>query len=129
MRSSQRMSKSLDLDAGAIERLLDLGDCSRDLRRRELTREPDACRAVGLTSSPSAGCVGRESIGEHARTAQRDVVAAVNLVGLDPEPLAGVATCPLGGEHAVLTAQQVLRRQRQNVYKRQASMRGRLSVT
>jgi hypothetical protein len=32
----------LDLDAGAIERLLDLGDCSRDLRRRELTREPDA---------------------------------------------------------------------------------------
>jgi hypothetical protein len=42
MRSSQRMSKSLDLDAGAIERLLDLGDCSRDLRRRELTREPDA---------------------------------------------------------------------------------------
>jgi hypothetical protein len=30
-------------------------------------------------------------MGEHARTAQRDVVAAVNLVGLDPEPLAGVA--------------------------------------
>jgi hypothetical protein len=32
----------LELDAGAIERLLDLGDCFRDLRRRELTREPDA---------------------------------------------------------------------------------------
>jgi hypothetical protein len=32
----------LALDAGAIERLLDLGDCSRDLRRRVLTREPDA---------------------------------------------------------------------------------------
>jgi hypothetical protein len=32
----------LELDAGAIERLLDLGDCSRDLRHRELTREPDA---------------------------------------------------------------------------------------
>jgi hypothetical protein len=31
-----------ELDAGAIESLLDLGDCSRDLRRRELTREPDA---------------------------------------------------------------------------------------
>jgi hypothetical protein len=30
------------LDAEAIERLLDLGDCSRNLRRRELTREPDA---------------------------------------------------------------------------------------
>jgi hypothetical protein len=26
----------------SVERLLDLGDCSRDLRRRELTREPDA---------------------------------------------------------------------------------------
>ena len=62
-----------------------------------------------VTSSPSARCVGRESIGEHARTAQRDVVATVNLVGLHPEPLAGVATCPLGGEDAVLTAQQVLR--------------------
>ena len=33
------------------------------------------------------------------------LVAAVNFVGLDPEPLAGVATCPLGLEHAVLTAQ------------------------
>jgi hypothetical protein len=32
----------LELDAEAIERLLDLGDCSRNLRRRELTREPDA---------------------------------------------------------------------------------------
>lgn len=32
----------VELDAGAIERLLDLGDCSRDLRRRELTREPNA---------------------------------------------------------------------------------------
>lgn len=31
----------LELDAGAIEPLLDIGDCYRDLRRRELTREPD----------------------------------------------------------------------------------------
>jgi hypothetical protein len=36
------LEADLSLDAGAIERLLDLGDCSRDLRRRELTREPDA---------------------------------------------------------------------------------------
>jgi hypothetical protein len=41
----------------------------RDLRRRELAHEPDACRAIGPTSSPGAGCVGREPIGEHARTA------------------------------------------------------------
>jgi hypothetical protein len=53
------------------------------------------CVTRGLTSSPSAGCVGCELIGEHARTARRDVVAAVNLVGLDPEPLAGEGDVPI----------------------------------
>ncbi len=36
------LEADLELDAAAIERLSDPGDCSRDLRRRELTREPDA---------------------------------------------------------------------------------------
>lgn len=101
---SALLEADLELDAGAIERLLDLGDCSRDLRRREFDSEPNARRAVGLTSSPNAGCVGREPIAELARTAQRDIVAAANLHRLDPQPLAGVATCPFGGEHAVLTS-------------------------
>src|SRR5919106_3442165 len=58
------------------------------------------------SSSPS-GRVRVEPLGELARPAERDVVAAVHLVGCDAEPLAGMAARPGGGEEAVLAAEEV----------------------
>jgi hypothetical protein len=49
-----------------------------------------------------------EVLGELARPAEGDVVAAVDLVGLDAEPFVGVAARPGGGEHAVVAAEEVL---------------------
>jgi hypothetical protein len=44
------------------------------------------------------------------RPAERDVVAAVDLVGLDAEALAGVTPRPRGREHAVVAAEEIARR-------------------
>jgi hypothetical protein len=53
---------------------------------------------------------GGEPVGQLARAAETDVVAAVHLVGVDVEALAGVASRPPHWDHAVVAAEEVPRR-------------------
>jgi hypothetical protein len=56
------------------------------------------------------GGVRRQPFGELARAAERDVVAAVHLVGLDPQTLSCMTARPCRWKHPVVAAQQVSRR-------------------
>jgi Luciferase-like monooxygenase len=60
-------------------------------------------------ASWNAGGVCRQPMGQLPGAAQRDVVAAVHLVGIDAETLTCVPARPCGREHAVVTAEEVPR--------------------
>jgi hypothetical protein len=77
------------------------GTASRRLSPAMFRRPPRSGGFCGVRGQP---------FGQLARAAEADVVAAVHLVGLDAQSLAGVPARPLGREHAVVAAQQVLRR-------------------
>jgi hypothetical protein len=70
-------------------------------------RSAGSSRARGLLSLVG---VGDEPVGQLARTAEADVVAAVHLVGVDAEAVAYAAACPYRREHAIVAAQEVSRR-------------------
>ncbi len=64
---------------------------------------PGLCRE-GVSARPRVRLPApfRKPGGQLQRSAEHDVVAAVHLVGLDAETLAGVAAGPLGREQAVV---------------------------
>jgi hypothetical protein len=56
----------------------------------------------GLTDR---GCECVESLRKLARAAERDVVTPVDFVGVDPESLAGVQSCPGRREHSIVATE------------------------
>src|SRR5215211_2595687 len=73
---------------------------------------PGATTPGRLTAagSWSLGGVRGEPVSQVKRTAEADVVAAVDLVGIDAEALASVAPRPGGREHSVVAAEEIPRR-------------------
>ena len=79
---------------------------------RARRRGPPSCGARaaatrGRRRSIGASRRGVQAFGQRAGAAERDVVAAVDLVGLDAETLTGMAACRRRAEHAVVAAEQV----------------------